>query len=122
MHLDNRDAYIVRSRIFARLNDYPKAIDDVSKILHDSAEDKEMYVLRGTYYQEFTQYGNAIGDFSHALLIDKAYVDAYYRRAFSYEQTGDFKLAIKDYETLTRLSNTDPKARTAPGGCAEEAV
>ncbi len=107
---ENRDAYIVRSRIYARMNDYPKAIDDVSKILHDSAEDKEMYVLRGTYYQEFTQYGNAIGDFSHALLIDNAYVDAYYRRAFSYEQTGDFKLAIKDYETLTRLSNTDPKA------------
>jgi tetratricopeptide (TPR) repeat protein len=106
----NQQAYIVRSRIYAHLTEYPKAIDDISKILHDNPEDKEMYLLRGTYYQEFMQQQNAISDFTHALLIDKAFVDAYYKRAFSYEQAGDSKSATKDYETLTRLSNTDPKA------------
>jgi tetratricopeptide (TPR) repeat protein len=108
---DNRQAYIVRSRIYAQLKEYPKAIGDVSKILQDSSGDKEMYLLRGIYFQENSQYENAIGDFNHALKIDNAYVDAYFKRAFSYEQTGDFKLAIKDYETLTRLSNTDPRAK-----------
>jgi tetratricopeptide (TPR) repeat protein len=106
----NQQAYIVRSRIYARLTEYPKAIDDISKILHDNPEDKEMYLLRGTYYQEFLQHQNAISDFSHALIIDNNYVDAYYKRALSYEQAGDTKSAIKDYETLTRLSNTEPKA------------
>ncbi len=107
---ENRQAYIVRSHIYAGMNDYPKAINDISKTLKDSIEDKEMYFLRGTYFQENTQHQNAIGDFSHALEIDNAYVDAYFKRAFSYEQAGDFKSAIKDYETLTRLSNTDPRA------------
>jgi tetratricopeptide (TPR) repeat protein len=106
----NQQAYIVRSRIYARLSEYTKAIDDISKILHDNPENKDMYLLRGTYYQEFIQPQNAIIDFSRALQIDNAFVDAYYNRALSYEQTGDFKSATKDYETLTRLSNTDPKA------------
>jgi tetratricopeptide (TPR) repeat protein len=107
---DNQQAYIVRSRIYAQLTEYPKAIDDISKILHGNPEEKEMYLLRGTYYQEFMQYQNAISDFTHALLIDNAFVDACYKRALSYEQAGDLKSAIKDYETLTRLSNTDTKA------------
>lgn len=107
---DNQQAFIVRSRIYAQLTEYPKAIDDISKILHNNPEDKEMYLLRGSYYQEFMQHLNAISDFTHALLIDNAFVDAYYKRAFSYEQAGDSKSATRDYETLTRLSNTDPKA------------
>jgi tetratricopeptide (TPR) repeat protein len=107
---DNQQTYIVRSRIYAQLTEYPKAIDDISKILHGNPQEKEMYLLRGTYYQEFMQYQNAISDFTHALLIDNAFVDACYKRALSYEQAGDLKSAIKDYETLTRLSNTDTKA------------
>ncbi len=106
----NQQAFIIRSRIYARLNEYPNAIDDISKILHDNPGDKEMYLLRGTYYQEFLQHQSAISDFSQALLIDNAYVDAFYKRALSSEQAGDFKSSIKDYEMLTRLSNTDPKA------------
>jgi tetratricopeptide (TPR) repeat protein len=107
---DNQQAYIVRSRIYAQLTEYPKAIDDISKILHDNPADKDMYLLRGTYYQEFIQHQNAISDFTHALQIDNNLVDAYYKRAYSYQQAGDIKSAIKDYETLTRLSNTDPRA------------
>lgn len=112
---ENPQAYVVRSRVYAQMNDYSKAIDDISKILQDNPEDKDMYLLRGTYYQEFLQHQNAIGDFNRALQIDNALVDAYYKRAFSFEQEGNPKSAIKDYETLTRLSNTDPKAELLLG-------
>jgi tetratricopeptide (TPR) repeat protein len=103
----NKDALLIRSRIYAKLAEYPKAIDDISKVLFINPEDKEMYLVRGKYYQEFTQHQNAINDFSKALLIDPRYSEAIYKRAFSYEQVGDFKSAIKDYETLTNLSSND---------------
>ncbi|HJX72189.1 MAG TPA: caspase family protein, partial [Bacteroidales bacterium] len=44
------------------------------------------------------------------MLDDKA-SEAYYKRAYSYEQTGNFKAAIKDYQTLTKLSEYDVVAR-----------
>jgi len=103
----NKDALLIRSRIYARLTEYPKAIDDISKVLYSNPEDKEMYLVRGKYYQEFTQHQNAINDFSKALLIDPRFSEAIYKRAFSFEQVGDFKSAIKDYETLTSLSSND---------------
>ncbi len=106
----NQQAYIVRSRIYAKLAEYDLAVDDITKTLNDYPGDKEMYLLRGTYYHESRKYPDAISDFTNALLIDNAFVDACYKRALSYEQAGDFKSAIKDYETLTRLSNSDPKA------------
>lgn len=107
MEPNNKAALLIRSRIFARLTEYPKAIDDISKILYNNPEDKEMYLVRGNYYQEFTQHQNAINDFSRALLIDAKLPEAIYKRAYSYEQVGDFKSAIKDYETLASLSSND---------------
>lgn len=104
---NNKQALLIRSRVFARLTEYPKAIDDLSKILFNNPDDKEMYMERGSYYQEFTQHQQAINDFSKALLIDPKYSEAIYKRAFSYEQVGDFKSAIKDYENLTGLSADD---------------
>lgn len=103
----NRDALLIRSRIYAKQTEYPKAIDDVSKILFAAPDDREMYVLRGQYYQEFTQHQHAINDFSKALLLDPQYAEAIYKRAYSYQQIGDFKSAIRDYETLTALSSDD---------------
>src|SRR5512133_612873 len=102
-----KEALLIRSRIYAKLTEYPKAIDDLSKILYNNPNDKEMYVVRGTCYQEFTQHQQAINDFSKALLIDPKYSEAIYKRAYSYEQVGDFKSAIKDYESLTALSSDD---------------
>ena len=104
---NNKEALLIRSRVYAKLTEYPKAIDDMSKILYNNPEDKEMYLIRGNYYQEFTQHQNAINDFSKALLIDNKYSEAIYKRAFSYEQVGDFKSAIKDYAALSSLSSDD---------------
>ncbi|MFO7370385.1 MAG: tetratricopeptide repeat protein, partial [Bacteroidales bacterium] len=104
---NNKEALLIRSRVYAMLTEYPKAIDDLSKILFNNPDDKEMYLVRGTYYQEFTQHQNAINDFSRALMIDKNLSEAVYKRAYSYEQVGDFKSAIKDYESLTHLSADD---------------
>jgi|WetSurSiteA1Bulk_404760.scaffolds.fasta_scaffold02112_3 tetratricopeptide (TPR) repeat protein len=107
----NKDALLIRSRIYARQTEYTKAIDDISRILSSDPDNKEMYLIRGNYYQEFTQNQNAINDYSKALLIDPKYPEPIYKRAYSYEQVGDFKSAIKDYETLTLLSSADVVAQ-----------
>ncbi len=107
----NRQAFLIRGRIYATMKDFPKAIDDVSSILARNPDDRELYFIRGNYYLDFTQYQNAISDYTHALILDASYPEALYKRAYSYEQTGDLKSAIKDYEKLTRLSSTDEKAQ-----------
>ena len=106
----NSKALLIRSGIYAKQAEYPKAIDDISKILSMNAEDKAMYFIRGTYYQAFTQHAPAISDFTRALMIDGNYSEALHKRAFSYEQAGDFKSAVGDYETLVGLSTSDPVA------------
>jgi tetratricopeptide (TPR) repeat protein len=103
----NKNALLIRSRIYARQNEFNEAVDDVSGILAGDPENKEMYLTRGTYYFDFTQYQNAINDFSRALLLDPNYAEALFKRASSFEHIGDFKSAIKDYETLTALSSND---------------
>ena len=108
---DNRQAYIIRSRIYVKQLDYPKAIDDISKIILMNKDDIEMYYLRGTYYQEFTQHSNAVNDFTKVLLLQPKNADALYKRAWSYEQVGNFKDATKDYEALVAISEFDEEAQ-----------
>ncbi len=107
----NRKAFLIRSRIYAKQLDYPKAIDDISVTIMMDPEDDEMYLLRGTYYQEFTQHTNAINDFTKAIILNENNADAYYKRAELYEQIAHYSSAIKDYETLVAMSEYDVRAQ-----------
>ena len=74
-------------------------------------EDEKLFFIRGQYYQQFTQHQNAINDFNKVLMLNDKNADAYYQRAMSFEQIANFKAAIKDYESLAKLSEYDVKAR-----------
>ncbi len=108
---NSRQAYYVRSKIYAKQLDYPSAINDISKNLLMDQNDEEMYYIRGCYYQEFTQHPNAINDFTKVILLNPQNADALFKRAYSYEQIGDFKSAIKDYEALLPMSEHDEQAK-----------
>lgn len=107
----NKDAFLIRSRVYVKMLEYPKAIDDISKVVFNSPDDPAVYIIRGTYYQEFTQFQNSLNDFTKAIMLDPKNSEAIYKRAYSYEQIGDFKAAIKDYSTLAGLSEYDMYAR-----------
>lgn len=108
---NNIQAYILRSKALVLKLDYPGAINDLSKAILIKPNDQELFFLRGTYFQAFTQFQSAINDFSKCLILNDKAAEAYYRRASCFEEIADFKAAIKDYTSLTRLSETDVKAK-----------
>ncbi len=106
-----QEAYLIRSRVYAALIDYPSAINDMSRNIMLNPNNADLYLIRGTYYQEFTQHQNAINDFNKVILMDKTNVQAYYKRAYSYEQIANYNAAIKDYTKLTELQAYDGNAQ-----------
>lgn len=62
------------------------------------------YANRSFAYFKTESIGYALNDASKAIELDKTYTKAYYRRAAAYMSLGKFKLALKDYETVSQFS------------------
>jgi tetratricopeptide (TPR) repeat protein len=107
----NREAFLLRSKVYIQKLNYPDAINDLSRIIMLNPDDKELFFTRGTYYQDFTQHQNAINDFNKVILLDDKNAEAYYKRAYSYEQIANYNQAIKDYNKLIELSVDDANAK-----------
>ena len=107
----NTDAYLMRSRVYKKNLDYPKAIDDISKNILIDPANPVFYYERGTSYQEFNQHTNAINDLTKYISLKPGDPDAYFARARSYEETTNFDKAVEDYNKITSLSEFDMKAR-----------
>jgi len=99
----NRQALILRSRLYADLKDFPGAIDDASSGIFQYESDIDLYILRASYYSDFTQYTAAINDYSKVLLIDPERADVYIERGLLYEEVGNFQAAINDYKKVLEL-------------------
>ncbi|CAB3375203.1 Hypothetical predicted protein [Cloeon dipterum] len=56
-------------------------------------------------------FGYALSDASKAILLDKSYVKGYYRRAAAHMSLGKFKLALRDFETVTKARPNDSDAK-----------
>lgn len=67
------------------------------------------YGNRSFAYIKTEFFGYALTDASKAIDLDKNYVKGYYRRAAAHMSLGKFKLALKDYKTVTiaRPNNKD---------------
>ena len=110
---DNRNtaAYVMRSKVYKRNLDYPKAIDDISKNILIEPNNPDFYLLRGQYYQEFNQQTNAITDFTKYISLNPNNPDAFFFRAKSYEEIMSFDKAMDDYKKITVLSEFNQEAR-----------
>jgi tetratricopeptide (TPR) repeat protein len=107
----NTDAYLMRSRVYKKMLDYPNAINDISKVILLDPANPIYYYYRGNSYQEFNQHLNAISDYSKYLSVMPDDAEALASRAKSYEETMNFDKAIEDYTRITVLSEFDTKAR-----------
>jgi tetratricopeptide (TPR) repeat protein len=107
----NTDAYLMRSKVYMKMLDYPSAINDISKNILIDPENPVYYLDRGKCYQEFSQHSNAINDFSKYISLKNDDPEAYFARARSYEEIMNFDKAIADYTKITVLSEFDMKAR-----------
>jgi tetratricopeptide (TPR) repeat protein len=107
----NTDAYLVRSKVYMKMLDYPSAINDISKNILIDPDNPSFYFERGKCYQEFSQHTNAINDFSKYISLKNDDPEAYFARAKSYEEIMNYDKAIADYTKITVLSEFDMKAR-----------
>jgi tetratricopeptide (TPR) repeat protein len=64
-------AYSLRAKIYADLNNYQQAVKDVSMSIENDPKSEGAYNARGSYYFEAEQYGLAIDDFTKALNLSK---------------------------------------------------
>ena len=64
-------AYLLRSQIYAELNNYSQAIKDVAINIKNDPQNESAYNARGSYYFEAEKYNWAIDDFTKALNLSK---------------------------------------------------
>ena len=107
----NTEAYLMRSKVYMKMLDYPSAINDISKNILIDPENPVYYFDRGKCYQEFSQHSNAINDFSKYISLKKDDPEAYFARAKSYEEIMNYDKAVADYTKITVLSEFDMNAR-----------
>lgn len=69
------------------------------------------FANRSFAYLKTECFGYALTDASKAIELDRNYVKGYYRRAAAYMSLSKFKLALKDFETVTRARPSDKDAK-----------
>lgn len=69
------------------------------------------YGNRSFAYLKTECFGYALNDASKAIELDKNYVKGYWRRAAAYMSLSKFKLALKDFETVTKARPHDQDAK-----------
>lgn len=89
---------------------YTKAIDLYSKAIELNPTVAVYFGNRSFAYLKTEFFGYALLDASKAIELDKNYVKGYYRRAAAHMSVGKFKLALKDYKTVTKARPNDKDA------------
>lgn len=82
---------------------YEKAIKLYTSAIECNAEESTYYGNRSFAYHKTECFGYALKDATKAIDLDKNYVKGYYRRASAYMSLGKYKMAVKDYETVSHF-------------------
>ncbi|XP_012246881.1 serine/threonine-protein phosphatase 5 [Bombus vosnesenskii] len=99
--------------------DYDKAIEFYTKAIEVNPTVAVYYGNRSFAYLKTECFGYALTDASKAIDLDKNYVKGYYRRAAAHMSLGKFKLALKDYKTVTKARPNDKDAKIKYTECSK---
>ncbi|XP_012139319.1 protein phosphatase D3 isoform X2 [Megachile rotundata] len=99
--------------------DYTKAIELYTKAIECNPTVAVYYGNRSFAYLKTECFGYALTDASKAIELDKNYVKGYYRRAAAHMSLGKFKLALKDYKTVTKARPNDKDAMLKYTECSK---
>ncbi|XP_069681902.1 serine/threonine-protein phosphatase 5 [Periplaneta americana] len=94
-----------------RKQDYNKAIDLYTKAIELNPNVAVYYGNRSISYLKTECFGYALNDASKSIELDKTYLKGYYRRAGAHMSLGKFKLALRDYEAVTKAKPNDRDAK-----------
>ncbi|PKP27980.1 MAG: hypothetical protein CVU06_00455 [Bacteroidetes bacterium HGW-Bacteroidetes-22] len=104
---NDRQALLVRARVYHQQKDYMSALTDMARILTlypDAADIGEMYFYRATLAREFNQHTTAIADLNHAISLGNASPETYYLRGVCYEDIFQKEKATADYLTFIGMT------------------
>ncbi|KAK0056933.1 serine/threonine-protein phosphatase 5 [Biomphalaria pfeifferi] len=105
------------ANVFFKNEDYSKAIEKYSEAIRLNPFVAAYYGNRSFAYLRTECFGYALQDASKALSFDKNYLKAYYRRASANMALGKFKLALKDFEAVTKVRPSDKDAKMKYDEC-----
>ncbi|CAK1583856.1 unnamed protein product [Parnassius mnemosyne] len=96
---------------------YDDAIELYSKAIEKNPNNAVYYANRSIANLRLENFGYALGDASKAIDLDKSYTKAYYRRAAAHMSLGKYKLALKDFEYVTKARPNDQDAKMKYNEC-----
>lgn len=108
---DQIKGYYGRGRVYERMKEYHKAIDDYSRYLELRSSPAEVFYHRGYCYMMVEDYSMAVSDFSRNIEMDDINFAAYYYRGYSLEMLDDTEKALESYLKACE--------RGSPEGCNE---
>jgi len=111
-HEDDRiKGYYGRGRVYERMEEYNKAIDDYDRYLAISSSPAEVFYHRGYCYLMIEDYSMAVSDFSRCIEEDNFCFAAFYYRGYAHEMLDDTETALDNYFKACE--------RGSPEGCNE---
>nr|CAG4645435.1 EOG090X03S1 [Lynceus sp. MCZ IZ 141354] len=100
-----------------KLQQYNQAVDLYSRAIELNPKSAVLYANRSFAYLRTECFGYALEDASKAIELDKNYVKGYYRRAAAYMALNKNKLALRDFETVTKARPNDKDAKLKYNEC-----
>jgi tetratricopeptide (TPR) repeat protein len=95
---ENWRAYYYRSLAFTRLEEYWKAIDDMSKAVDINPDYSYAYHSRGFLYVFTYEYIKALNDLNNAIRLDEGNIRAYYIRGIVKFFLKQYNESLDDYD------------------------
>ena len=106
---DQIKGYYGRGRVYERMKEYNKAIDDYNQYLAARSSPAEVFYHRGYCYLMLEDYKMAALDFSRYIEEDDYSFTAYYYRGYAHEMLDNTEMALENYMKACE--------RGSPEGC-----
>ena len=104
------DAYNIRGVVYAKKDDFDRAIEDYENAIGLNPEFADAYKNRGNAYSCLGRHNEAIKDFSKAIELDSNFAIAYYNRGNAYYDLERYNEGIEDYNKAIELNQEYTKA------------
>ncbi|VVD00973.1 unnamed protein product [Leptidea sinapis] len=104
---------------YFKKQNYIIAIEFYSKAIEKNPNNAVYYANRSISNLRLENFGYALSDATKAIEIDRSYTKAYYRRAAAYMSLSKYKLALKDFEYVTKVRPNDQDAKMKYNECAK---
>ncbi len=98
------DRLKAEANTFFKAEKYAPAADLYTQALELRPDNAVLYANRSIANLRLENFGYALSDANRAIECDRTYLKAYYRRAAAHMALGKYKLALKDYERVYKVS------------------